>query len=615
MNQIVFKFLNEYGSSEYFINRLLISSFVYHHDIDVVYNVEIRELIIQKNESEYDILVQFMDIVQRTTNNFGFEALLELFEFVISPEDKLTNGAIYTPKNIRQYITNKVFQIKRQDKDFKIGDLSCGCGGFLIDAAKQLKEKTNKSYYEIFRDNIYGLDIQAYSIERTKILLILLALSEDEDCEKFEFNLYVDNALRFNWLKEDKKIKNNGGFDILLGNPPYVASRNMDEESKSLLSNWSVSSTGHPDLYIPFFQICYESLKQNGVLGYITVNTFFKSVNGRAIRKYFSDNQVQMQIIDFAGEQVFKSRSTYTCICFLQKNKVNGLEYIQSSSQNIESLRPQSFQYISYSSLDPDNGWILSNQKIIHKIENVGAKFGELYKTRNGIATLKNNIYIFDFLYEDELYYYLDNNIQIEKTICKEIINPNKLIKKRSLKGLKRRIIFPYTFDSEGNISIIDETTFTLLFPKAYKYLLSQKELLSTRDKGKGKYPTWYAYGRNQSLEKMRYKLFFPHITPHLPHYKITADENLLFYNGIAVVSDNKKELQLLQKIMESDVFWFYVESTSKNYSSGYYSLSRNYIKNFGIYPFTEKDKYYILNETDASQINAFICEKYRFEN
>lgn len=615
MNKEIFNFLKKYSTNIDDVNRLLISTYLSINELPETMNKLIRSLLINNEDEDRKVCTEFIGLVKAYDPSFGYEHLLELFEFVISPEDKLLNGAVYTPKLIRQYITNQSFEkrTKCQYADLKVGDISCGCGGFLIDAAKKIKSATKKSYYEIYRDNIFGLDIQSYSIERTKILLTLLALSEGEDHEEFEFNLYVENALGFNWLEADAKIKQNGGFDILLGNPPYVCSRNMDEDTKSLLSNWSVSSTGHPDLYIPFFQICYESLKEHGVLGYITVNTFFKSINGRAIRQYFSDKKIKMRIIDFGGEQVFKSRSTYTCICFLERSKVDGIEYIQSTSDTIESLHDSDFQHLSYSSLDAAHGWNLINQDLVHKIETIGTKFGDLYKTRNGIATLKNNVYMFDSVGEDDKYYFLDDDIQVEKAICKDILNPNRLTQKRSLNSLKHKIIFPYEYDKEGNINLIDEITFSSIYPKAYQYLLQYQELLATRDKGKGKYPAWYAYGRNQSLEKMKHKLFFPHITPHLPYYVISSEEDLLFYNGIAVVSDNLKELKLLQKVMESDVFWFYIESTSKNYSSGYYSLSRNYIKNFGIYPFTEEDKAYILKEKDSIKVNAFICEKYDF--
>jgi len=615
MNKQIFNFLKKFTDVND-VNRLLISSFVTVNNLAHPINQTINSLIIRPRDDDHQGLLEFIQLLKAHDPTFGFEHLLELFEFVISPADKLVNGAVYTPANIRRYITKQAFsQCVDEDTDqLRVGDISCGCGGFLIDAAIEIKKQSKKSYYEIFRDNIFGLDIQKYSIDRTKILLTLLALSEGEDREKFEFNLYVDNALRFNWREECKQIKENDGFDILLGNPPYVCSRNMDEESKVLLPNWSVSSTGHPDLYIPFFQICHEYLKEQGILGYITVNTFFKSVNGRAIRKYFSDHAVHMRLIDFGGEQVFRSRSTYTCICFLQKAESNGIDYVQCNSKALEMLREDDFQTIPYSTLDDQQGWNLSNQDIVQKIESVGVKFDSLFKTRSGIATLKNNVYIFDPIGEDEKCFYMDENIKIEKNICRDIINPNRLIQNRSLDGLKHKIIFPYEYDAKKLPQIIDEKVLSTTYPETYKYLLSQREVLATRDKGNGNYIAWYAYGRHQSMEKMKYKLFFPHITPHSPHYILSSDEDLLFYNGMAASSDNEEDMIILKMIMESDVFWFYIESTSKNYSSGYYSLSRNYIKNFGVCQFTKEEKVYLLNEQDAQKVNRFICEKYGFE-
>ena len=72
---------------------------------------------------------------------------------------------------------------------------------------------------------------------------------------------------------------------------------------------WETSKTGHPDLYIPFFEIGYKLLNEGGILGYITVNSFIKSVNGRAIRRFFQENQVDLKIIDF---RVKNNDSLYT---------------------------------------------------------------------------------------------------------------------------------------------------------------------------------------------------------------------------------------------------------------------------------------------------------------
>ena len=212
---------------------------------------------IEKKSLEYSILNSFLDLLNKDIKAFDFEYLLELFEFVISPSDKLINGAIYTPKNIRNYITKQSFNElqNRPIEQIKIADIACGCGGFLIDASNELHDRTGKSFKKIFKENIFGVDIQKYSIERTEILLSLLAIIQGEDEKEFNFNLYSADSLEFDWLKENKQVKKNNGFDLIIGNPPYVCSRNMDKKTKQLMQNWSTCKTGHPDLYIPFFQI------------------------------------------------------------------------------------------------------------------------------------------------------------------------------------------------------------------------------------------------------------------------------------------------------------------------------------------------------------------------
>ena len=95
----------------------------------------------------------------------------------------------------------------------------------------------------------------------------------------------------------------------------------MSEDTKALLENWEVCRTGKSDLYIPFFQIATELLNERGVLGYIAVSNFYRSLNGKALRDYFANHELNLTIVDFGGEQVFKGSSTYTCLCFIDKQK------------------------------------------------------------------------------------------------------------------------------------------------------------------------------------------------------------------------------------------------------------------------------------------------------
>ncbi len=604
MNKEILNFLKEYGSDEYSINRLIVSAFLLEKNITDIKNTKIQELLIKKNELEYNFLEDFIKIIKKVNKNFCFEELLELFEFVISPSDKLVNGAIYTPKNIREYITKQSFEAlnRKSIHKIKITDIACGCGGFLIDASREIKKKTNKSYKNIFKENIFGIDVHKYSVERTEILLTLLAITENEDKKEFEFNIYVGDTLQYDW----KEIK----FDMILGNPPYVCSRNMDAKTKELMKNWTTCKTGHPDLYIPFFEIGFSLLAPNGILGFITVNTFMNSVNGRAIREYFTKEKVFLKIIDFQDEQIFKDRMTYTCLCFIEKINSDYIYYTTKKESELESIENIKFNKDSYEKLNFQKGWSLKNSKLINKIEAVGTAFGETYETKSGIATLKNHVYIFKPTRTDRIYYYMEDGTSIEKKICKDIINTNQLKKYDDLKAITEKIIFPYIHDKNDQVVLIDEEKIQKKFPKAYAYLLTKRSLLATRDKGKGKYPIWYAFGRTQSLEKKKNKLFFPHLVKEGFKVAFNSDENLYFYNGMAAYAE-KEELFILEKLLPSSTFWKYIENSAKHYVSGYFGLGKNYLKNFGIYNFNEEDIKFILNTKNEEKLNTFFRKKY----
>ncbi|AXH15174.1 type II DNA methyltransferase [Malaciobacter mytili LMG 24559] len=609
MNKDIFEFLNAYNEEEQ-IDRLLVSAFIDKHKITKVKNKFIQSMIINEKDKDFVFFQEFINLIKKYYKEFCFESLMELFEYVIPGNDKLINGAVYTPKNIREYITKEAFN-DTKIKDYNtilVSDIACGVGGFLLEAIDELKAKTNNSFKYIYTNNIFGIDIQEYSINRAKILLSLYAIFNNEDEEFFDFNLYVGNSLTFDWNRSNIKFKHAGGFDIILGNPPYVCSRNMDKETKDLMQNWSVCKSGHPDLYIPFFQIGYELLKKNGVLGFITVSTFIKSLNGRAVRNFFSEKSILLKIIDFEDEQIFEDKTTYTCICFLEKKYSKNIHYTIEKSKKLTSKIPF-YNKVSYDHLDNTKGWHLKNTEIIRRIESTGTPLGEIYNTKSGIATLRNSIFIFKHVSEDKKYFYLENGKKIEKDICKRIVNSNYLANKEDINNLVENLIFPYTYIDDKPI-LIEENEFEKNYPHAHDYLLSHIDSLNQRDKGKGKY-FWYEYGRNQSMEVTNYKLLFPQLANEGFNCLISDDTDLYFNNGMAALSNNKEELEILSKIFRSSLFWFYVKSTSKYYSSNYYSLGRNYIKNFGIYDFSDKEKEYLLSLTEKKEIDIFLESLY----
>jgi methylase of polypeptide subunit release factors len=605
----VSRFLRKCPKDISFINKLFVTSYIKHHHLAVT-NSSLLYAYFLTDAEENEYLLGFDKAMKEDGRTYSFEDYIELFEFVISPSDKIVNGAVYTPKYIREYIEDYCFLSSHKDlSTCKIIDMSCGCGGFLIDAALRLKKQTGKSFKLIFQDNIFGIDIQSYSVERTKIMLSLLAVSLGED-SSFDFNIWQADTLGIDF---HERISDYDGFDIIVGNPPYVCSRNMAPETKELMKNWSVCTTGHPDLYIPFFQIAMQNLSQDGVMGYITMNSFLKSLNGRAVRQYFQEIRKLIHVIDFRGKQVFRSKSTYTCLFFAENNASDFLYYVSKDNNSLSESNV--YNIFNYKDLDSKKGWNLNNTQDIHVLENIGTPIWKFSQSRHGVATLCNKVYIFSPVRETQRYYILNkdgNEYNIEKGLCKEIVNPNKLNSDVIFENIIEKVIFPYRKDKNGKMQIIPETILQNDYPNAYHYLETQKDKLATRDKGKGKdYPVWYQFGRTQSLNMPPVKLFFPKIANRAPRCVLVNDSDLYLYNGMAFVGEDEKQMMILQKVFESSLFWNYLISNSKPYSSDYYSLNGEYIKNFGIYDFAEDEITYLLNETDREAIDTFLSDCY----
>lgn len=603
--------VDKFSDNQAILDSIVVSLFVKTNNIKVLKNLLINSLILQKDSIYYSIINGYNE-------KLDFEDIIKIFELAIPKNNVVVNGAVYTPNFIKDYIFKATFEkglksIKKPLNEWVCADISCGCSAFLYTLSKKIKSLTNLSYNEIFQ-NVYGFDICANSINRAKILLSLLAISENEDRETYDFKLFTGNSLS-NLIQEQLQLDMKDGFDIIVGNPPYVRSKNIDTETKLLLKNWTVSS-GNTDLYIPFFEIGMSSLNTNGILGYITVNSFFKSVNARLLRKYFQFNTFDFSIIDFGQELIFEKKLAYTCITIIGKTHKEHISYAKLNSSTIKAndIQNISFDKINYNSLNYHKGWLLNEDNIVRnisKIEKVGAPLGELYNIKNGLATLANSVYIFKPTSEDNSFYYhkWNNEVyKIEKDLCKDIIKPNIIKSENDIDSKMEKIIFPY-IDNK----LISENELVAKYPFAYKYLNDNRNILDNRDKGNGNYAEWFAFGRTQALHNKGKKLLIPYMSDK-PYAVYTDNENMLIYCGYAIYGNSTEEMLILKKVLESSIFDYYMRHTSKPYSTGYFSYAKNYIKHFGIYDFSEEEKFELSQLKSKYDIDTYLCRIYNID-
>ena len=199
--------------------------------------------------------------LKRDIESLRHTSLAELavdMELLIPMNDRETNGAFFTPQLIVDYIINSI----QPDADARVIDISCGSGAFLLGILRYYGKKFGKSVQAIVDNNLFGVDILAYNVRRSKILIMLYALSKDEIVSESSIKVVCDNSLTRHWVNS---------YDAVIGNPPYVKFQDMSDDTRNLLLNRFVTTSfGTFNLYFSFFEIGYQILKKGGRLGFIT---------------------------------------------------------------------------------------------------------------------------------------------------------------------------------------------------------------------------------------------------------------------------------------------------------------------------------------------------------
>ena len=527
-------------------------------------------------------------------------------------------------------------------------DIACGSGSFLITVFERLLDYHKHWYIDnpeqakkdgcilvegtyrlslkqktkILLNNIYGVDIDQQAVEVTQLSLYLKLLEDETTATANDSwvmfkeqllpdlnkNIVCGNSLigtdilqndLFDFEQERKQkpmdfetvfpeVMSNGGFDAIVGNPPYIKIQNLtlyNSKSISYLKNKYFSAQkGSYDIYIVFVERAFSLLNSNGKLGYILPHKFFNSGYGINLRDLLIRSKAIEMIIHFNDYQIFKNASTYTCLLFLSKKQRNTIKVSKVKREHFDPKLLEKVQFIEIDiDLWRDKDWnIISSdkRKLINKFQNFEKLSDITTNIFQGPKTGADNVFIFNciktnaktiFCYSESL----KEEFEIERGIVKPYIK-GKHIKKYFIDYSSNQYTL-YPYNDEGNLIPINEIK--KLFPLAFEYLNhpTNRQILLKRENGRFK-KIWWSYSRPQNMQIVFNKKILTPFNAFNNSYALDNVGDFVFSAGVSgaygiiIKEPNLISYEYLIGLLNSKLFDFFIKSISTSLRGGFYS-------------------------------------------
>lgn len=441
----------------------------------------------------------------------------------------------------------------------KVIENACGDGNILVVIAERyIKDCLS---VDMNLDQIKsGLESDIYGAEIDKKHYYKCILNLNSIARKYDILNVKWNILNVDILKAELSIK----FDYVIGNPPYITYRELDEETRKYLrDNYDVCSEGQFDYCYAFIEASLKCLNETGRLSYLIPSSIFKNVFAQKLRDYMLP--YLCKIYDYTTEKLFNTVITSSAIIILDKadlkDKIEYFDIANNISHNaVKSALRKKWVFTRY-----------KNRKATKKATKK-ARFGDYFTASNSVATLLNKVFIID-KFDETSDYIITNNYKIEKKILK-IAASSKCLNY----GRKEWIIYPYYYEDNRLIRYTEEE-FISKFPCTTSYLMNHRIDLNKRKSDKS--VQWFEYGRTQALAHLNQKKLVTSaiITKKVKVYELS--EEYIPYSGIYITTKGTLPLSKAKEILESDDFFKYVQAIGVNASGNSMRILTKDINNF----------------------------------
>lgn len=337
----------------------------------------IRILYGKEGYYDYDFSVMPADVLGNVYENYlGYKLSQSKKGLTVNKAagKRKEQGIYYTPAFIVDYIVrnalNPVLDKCRDVDDLKkikVLDPACGSGSFLIKALEVILEKYKDFNYtddqnlriQIVLENLYGVDLDEQAVEIARLNLLINSLEERAKLPSLDKNIKNGNSLisgldeelrkyfgknfrdkkPFNWKEEFPGVFKQGGFNVIIGNPPYIFARggNFDEQEKKYYYDNFKLQKYQINTYLLFIDQAYKLLKENGFFGFIVPNNWLTINTFSELRKFILKETGGVEIIN-AVDSIFSQASVDNCILIFKKTKPSTVKLGELIDGNITAL-------------------------------------------------------------------------------------------------------------------------------------------------------------------------------------------------------------------------------------------------------------------------------------
>jgi len=523
-------------------------------------------------------------------------------------------------------------------KTLRIVDPACGSGVFLIMAFDYLKAELGRVNdkiaalqgerhiqdlidpdSEILTNNLFGVDVNAESIEIAKLSLWIKTARRGKVLDSLSGNLCVGDSLiedsnfayldhAFTWETAFPEVFAEGGFDVVLGNPPYVR-QELFSNLKPYLQKRFESYHGVVDLFAYFFERGLRLLKPGGRLGYISSSTFFKTRSGKPLRDYLLREAIIEDVVDFGDLQIFEGVTTYAAILTMKRGtapkghdlrfwKVEALPetHFQAAWEAVAGPYPQAALGVGSWELENPNLRALK-EKVTKGKKTLRSIYGKPFR---GVTTGRNEAFVVDKNTRDLL-------------ISKDPSSSDILFPWLEGKNLKR-----WHQESQDQWIIFARQGLDLTdYPAILEHLSTHHESLTPKPKGwKPSHPEDKWPGRKSGTylwseiqDKTAYWRNF--LKEKIVSTKISSQPTFSFdcsgsiLSNTAYLIDAKSDNEFVTALLNSNIAIFFFRSVFVIKSGGFFEIQPGGLSAFPIPPADDTQKSDIRDLARALKLTA----------